>query len=61
MREMNQSLNRSLARRELVEKIGKLAGALTTEEIGRRKIMQLKSKRRKRAELKHYAGNATLD
>jgi hypothetical protein len=39
MRERNQSLNRFLARRELVEKIGKMAGALATEEISWRKIM----------------------
>jgi len=48
MRGKNQSFNRFLARREPVEKIGKLAGALTTEEIRRGKIMQLKSRRKRR-------------
>jgi protein subunit release factor B len=61
MKERNQSLNRFLARRELVEKIGKLSGVLTMEEIKRRKIRQLKSKRRKRAKLKHNTRKGNLD
>jgi protein subunit release factor B len=60
MKERNQSLNRFLARRELVEKIGKLAGALTTEEIKRRNIRRLKSKRRKRTTLKYGTPNECL-
>jgi peptide chain release factor len=53
MRERNQSLNRFLARRELVKGIEKLSGRLTPDEIKITKIKHQKSKRRKRAKLKY--------
>jgi protein subunit release factor B len=53
MRERNQSLNRFLARRELVKEIEKLSGRLTPDEIKITKIRQQKSKRKKRAKLKY--------
>ena len=56
MRERNQSLNRFLARRELVMRIEKLSGQLTLEEIRIEKAKRQKLKRKKRAKQK-YAGN----
>ena len=53
MKERNQSLNRFLARRELVNRIEKLSGRLTTDEMKITKIRQQKSKRKKRAKLKY--------
>jgi hypothetical protein len=56
MRERNQSLNRFLARRELIMKIEKLSGQLTPEDVKNEKARRQKLKRKKRAKLK-YAGN----
>jgi protein subunit release factor B len=56
MRERNQSLNRFLARRELIMKIEKLSGQLTPEDVKSEKARRQKLKRKKRAKLK-YAGN----
>ncbi len=53
MRERSQALNRFLARRELVERIGKLSGMATSEDIEREKRRRQKSKRAKRARLKY--------
>jgi protein subunit release factor B len=53
MKERNQSLNRFLARRELVREVEKLSGHLTPDEIKITKIRQQKSKRKKRAKLKY--------
>jgi protein subunit release factor B len=53
MKERNQSLNRFLARRELVREVEKLSGHLTSDEIRITKIRQQKSKRKKRAKLKY--------
>jgi protein subunit release factor B len=53
MKERNQSLNRFLARRELVKRIEKLSGQLTTEDIIIEKVRRQKSKREKRARLKY--------
>ena len=52
-RERSQSLNRFLARRELVKRIEKLSGELTPEEIKRQRRRKQKLKREKRAELKY--------
>jgi len=52
-RERSQSLNRFLARRELVKRIEKISGELTPEEIERQKRKKQKAKRQKRAKLKH--------
>ena len=53
MRERNQSLNRFLARQELVRRIEKLSGQLTPEDIKIEKAKRQKLKRRKRARLKY--------
>jgi protein subunit release factor B len=56
MRERNQSLNRFLARRELVRRIEKLSGQVTLEEIKTEKVKRQKLKRKKRARLKYRGG-----
>jgi hypothetical protein len=53
MKERSQSLNRFLARRELVEKISKVSGQITSEDIKMGKIRRQKAKRKKRARLKY--------
>ena len=55
MQERSQSLNRFLARRELVEKISNLSGQSTSEGMKIEKIRKQKSKRKKRAQLKYRA------
>jgi protein subunit release factor B len=49
----SQSLNRFLARRELVKRIEKLSGQLTLNDIQIMKIKRQKAKREKRARLKY--------
>ena len=56
MRERNQSLNRFLARRELVRRIERMSGQLTLEEIKTEKVKRQKLKRRKRARQKYGLG-----
>jgi protein subunit release factor B len=53
MKERSQSLNRFLARRELVEKISKGSGQNTSDDIKMEKIRRQKAKKRKRARLKY--------
>ena len=53
MKERSQSLNRFLARRELLERIKRLSGQLTAEDIQKEKIKRQRAKRRKRARLKY--------
>jgi protein subunit release factor B len=53
MRERSQSLNRFLARRELVNRIEKLSGQLTQDDVKINKAKRQKAKRRKRARLKY--------
>jgi peptide chain release factor len=53
MRERKQSLNRFLARRELVKRIENLSGQLTLEDVKISKAKRQKAKRRKRARLKY--------
>jgi len=60
MEERNQSLNRFLARRELVKKIEKLSGRLTTDEMKIRKVKRQKSKRERRAKLKYNTRNGGI-
>ena len=55
MRERSQSLNRFLARRELIKRIEKLLGELTPDDIVKRKTKRQKAKREKRARLKYGA------
>jgi protein subunit release factor B len=53
MKERNQSLNRFLARRELIKRIEMLSGQLTSEEIKIEKVRRQKLKRKTRARLKY--------
>jgi protein subunit release factor B len=53
MKERNQPLNRFLARRELIQRIEKLLGQTTPDDIKKEKIKRQKSKRRKRAKVKY--------
>ncbi len=55
MKDRSQSINRFLARRELVERIERLSGKLTNEDIKRLKAKKQKLKRQKRAGLKYKA------
>jgi protein subunit release factor B len=55
MKERSQSLNRFLARRELVSRIEKASGLSTREEVEVRKIKRQKSRRRKKSRLKYQA------
>jgi len=56
MRERSQTLNRFLARRELVKRIEKLSGQLTPDDVKITKTKRQKSKRKKRARLKYGRG-----
>ena len=53
MKERSQSLNRFLARRELVEKISKMSGQITSDGIKMERMRRQKAKRKKRARLKY--------
>ena len=52
-KERSQSLNRFLARRELVDKISKVSGQFTSDDVKIKKIRRQKAKREKRAKLKY--------
>lgn len=52
-RERSQSLNRFFARRELLKRIEKRSGLLSSEDVRIEKMKKQKSKRKKRAELKY--------
>ena len=49
MQDRSQSINRFLARRELVKRIGALSGQTTKDDIKREKIRKQKAKSRRRA------------
>jgi protein subunit release factor B len=53
MKERSQPLNRFLARRELAEKISKMSGQITPDDIKMERIKRQKTKRRKRTRLKY--------
>ena len=53
MEERSQSLNRFLARRELVKRVERMLGQLTPEDIRIGKAKRQKLKRKKRARLKY--------
>jgi protein subunit release factor B len=53
MRERSQSLNRFLARRELLSRIERFSGRLSAETEQVEKVRKQKSKRRRRAILKY--------
>ncbi len=56
MEERSQSLNRFLARRELVQRIERLSGEVTSDDREMSKVRRQKLKRKKRAKLK-YGGS----
>ncbi|MBI3399001.1 MAG: peptide chain release factor-like protein [Deltaproteobacteria bacterium] len=60
MKERSQSINRFLARREVVERIEGLSGKLTNEDIKRLKAKKQKQKRQKRAALKYKTAAANM-
>jgi protein subunit release factor B len=53
MRERSQPLNRFLARRELAEKISKMSGQITSDDIRMAKIRRQKLRRKKKAQSKY--------
>lgn len=53
MKDRSQSINRFLARRELVKRIQSLSGQLTHDDVKREKIRKQKAKQKKRADLKY--------
>ncbi|MEW6117313.1 MAG: peptide chain release factor-like protein [Nitrospirota bacterium] len=53
MKDRSQSVNRFLARRELVEELERRSGKPTNEELKREKIRKQKARGKKRARLKH--------
>jgi len=53
MKDRSQSINRFLARRELVKKIERLLGQIPPEDMDGEKIRRQKAKRRKRAASKY--------
>jgi protein subunit release factor B len=55
MKERSQSVNRFLARRELIQKIEKLAGLTTKEDTKREKAKKQKARRRRRSAKKHQS------
>ena len=55
--ERSQSLNRFLARRELMEKISKAGGQITSNDVKMEKVRRQKAKRKKRARLKYEKGS----
>src|SRR3990167_3452736 len=57
MKDRSQSINRFLARRELIERIERFSGKLTNEDIKRFKAKKQKLKRQKRAREKYQEGN----
>ena len=57
MKERSQSLNRFLARRELLKRIEKLSGKLYQEDVEIKKIKRQKFKRKRRTRLKYRGGS----
>lgn len=57
MSERSQSLNRFLARRELLEKIESASGKVTAAELTRDKMRKQKSRRKKRSREKYGPGS----
>ncbi|KAF0182947.1 MAG: class I peptide chain release factor [Nitrospirae bacterium] len=62
MKDRSQSINRFLARRELLEKIKKLRGLPTADDLEREKIRKQKQKKRRRQRsetLEHFSSGRT--
>jgi protein subunit release factor B len=60
MKERSQSVNRFLARRELVEKIEALSGAVTARQSKQDKLRKQKTKRKKRAAAKYESTESEI-
>jgi len=58
MKDRSQSINRFLARRELLKKVGMLTEQFTAADAKREKMKKQKSKREKRARLKYRSPRA---
>jgi protein subunit release factor B len=54
MKDRSQSINRFLARRELIEKIEALTGNVTLRDLRVEKIRKRKAKRAKKTKVKYY-------
>lgn len=54
MKERSQSINRFLARRELIEKIETLTGHVTSRDLRAEKIRKQKAKRVKKTKIKYH-------
>ena len=54
MKDRSQSINRFLARRQLVEKIEVLSGNVTHHDLMEKKIRRQKTKREKRTKMKYH-------
>lgn len=54
MKDRSQSINRFLARRELVKRIEDLSGTVSTGEMKRERIRKQKAKKKKRAGMKYH-------
>jgi protein subunit release factor B len=61
MKERSQSINRFLARRELVRRVEKGLGGVTPENMATEKARRQKSKREKRAKLKYRKDTGPAD
>lgn len=53
----SQSVNRFLARRELIEKIEALSGHVTARDLAGEKVKKQKARKRKRAKMKYGVGS----
>lgn len=60
MKDRSQSINRFLARRELIGKIEALSGNVTCRDVNAEKIRKQKAKKMKRARIKHEMGMKPL-
>ena len=60
MKDRSQSINRFLARRELLEKIEYLSGGVTDRDIKSEKIRKQKAKRTKRTKMKYHISPESL-
>lgn len=56
MKDRSQSINRFLARRELIEKIETLTGHVTSRDLRAEKIRKQKAKRVKKTKIKYHMG-----
>ncbi len=61
MTERSQSLNRFMARRELVRRMERLMGLVTDEDLEIERLRKQKSKRRKRTALKYHPAEIEIE